>query len=320
MSNHWDEFSKSLVEKSVPRRQSLRLLGAALASALLGPLGSGTAWAGGRDPCKTFCRCSGKSRQNACLAACRACSGDTSRLCGSCTSGYVCTDLANDFYNCGACGAACAYPGPYEDGACVDGQCFYRCVEGAFDCGGTCTDLETDPDNCGACGNVCGSGMTCQNGTCQPNTCVPNCPPNWCGGDGCGGECGCPAGYFCMGDGLNMCVCDGANCGDECVDLQSNRDNCGECGNVCPEGQACSGGLCCNPDCTPDNPSYPNCGTVCGDPCLTFWTGLTWCDPSCVDLSSDPFNCGACGNVCPNNFFYCSSGACWDPICQFVEC
>ena len=56
MTNHWDEFSKSLAEKSVPRRQSLRLLGAALAGAILSPLGMGTAWAGGRDPCKDFCR------------------------------------------------------------------------------------------------------------------------------------------------------------------------------------------------------------------------------------------------------------------------
>src|SRR5215207_1133621 len=118
MSHHWDEFSKSLAEKSVPRRESLRLLGAALAGALLSPLGLSTAWAGGRDPCKTFCRCSGKSRQDACLAACRACNNDTSRLCGSCVNGYACTDFANDFDNCGACGAPCDYPGPYEDGAC----------------------------------------------------------------------------------------------------------------------------------------------------------------------------------------------------------
>src|SRR4030095_3855047 len=104
MTHHWDEFSKSLVEKSVPRRETLRLLGAALAGALLSPLGMGTAWAGGRDPCKTFCRCSGKSRQEACLAACRACNNDTSRLCGSCATGYVCADLASDVSNCGGCG------------------------------------------------------------------------------------------------------------------------------------------------------------------------------------------------------------------------
>jgi hypothetical protein len=303
MTHHWDEFSKSLAEKSVPRRESLRLLGAAVAGALLGPLGVRTAWAGG-DPCKAFCNRYPRAQRSSCLAACQACSGDTSRLCGSgptlsccalgtaCCSGY-CTDPASDFDNCGACGAPCDYPGPYEDGACVDGHCFYSCVPGAVDCGdGACTPLWSDPDNCGACGNVCGAGMTCQNGTCQPNTCVPNCPTNWCGGDGCGGECGCPAGFVCMGDGSNMCV-------------PVDPDNCGGC----PEGQVCSDGYCCNPDCTPDNPSYPNCGTICGDPCASFWTGLTWCDPSCVDLRSDPFNCGACYLQCAPSEV-CAGGIC----------
>ena len=43
MSDHFDEFSKSLAEKSVPRRQSLRLLCAAIAGALLAPFGAGLA-------------------------------------------------------------------------------------------------------------------------------------------------------------------------------------------------------------------------------------------------------------------------------------
>jgi hypothetical protein len=40
MTHHWDEFSKSLADRFVPRRESLRLLGAAVAGALLGPLGA----------------------------------------------------------------------------------------------------------------------------------------------------------------------------------------------------------------------------------------------------------------------------------------
>ena len=167
MTHHWDEFSKSLAEKSVPRRQSLRLLGVALAGALLGPLGLGTAWAGGLDPCKSFCNRYPKGVQSRCLTACQSCNGDTSRVCENdwyfaccpvgrpCCNGY-CADLASDFDHCGACGNPCPYPGPYEDGACVDGQCLYWCVEGAADCGdGACTDLLCDPDNCGACGNAC---------------------------------------------------------------------------------------------------------------------------------------------------------------------
>src|SRR5687768_8494570 len=123
MSQHWDEFAKSLAEEAVPRRESLRRLGVVAAAVLLGPLGSQFAWSGQRNPCKTFCKCRNKSQQNACLAACKACGGNTSRLCGgcgtyvccgagqSCCGGY-CTDLAEDVSNCGACGSVCAAAGP----------------------------------------------------------------------------------------------------------------------------------------------------------------------------------------------------------------
>ena len=86
MSHHIDELSKSLAEESIPRRDSFRLLGAALAGAILSPLGLRTARAGRPDPCKDFCRCHNKRQQDACLAACHTCNGDTSRLCGACGS------------------------------------------------------------------------------------------------------------------------------------------------------------------------------------------------------------------------------------------
>lgn len=158
MTNRWDDFSKLLAEESSTRRESLRLLGAALAGAVLSPLALGTARGAGKhraaDPCKTICRCSKKTQQDACLAACRSCTGATSRLCGACGS-YYCADLANDVYNCGACGQVCPPPGPYEYGACVNARCVYQCEYGAVRCNGTCTFLDSDPANCGACGHVC---------------------------------------------------------------------------------------------------------------------------------------------------------------------
>ena len=249
MERLYDEFSMSLADKSVPRRQSLRLLGAALAGALLSPLGLGTAWAAGRDPCKAFCRCSNKSNQNQCLAACQACSGNTSRLAGSCGSyvccptaacdgecsnlrsdpncgacgndcsdfgetccGNYCADLANDFDNCGGCGAACNDPGPYEDGWCVLGECVYLCAQGALDCDGTCIPVHSDPDNCGACGNVCpASARFCDQGVCTVNDCVPP----W--GDMCGGV---------------------------CIDILFDALNCGGCGFQCQPLEHCSWGVC----------------------------------------------------------------------------
>jgi hypothetical protein len=243
MDNQFDEFSKSLAE-SVPRRESLRRLGAVFAGAVLGPLGLQIAWARGPDPCAAFCKCQNKARQTQCLAACKACNGDTSRIGGSCGSytccsiaacrgvcsnlksdpncgacghncralgetccGDYCADLATDVFNCGRCGTACAAPLPGEDVACVSGRCVYDCAEGAVDCNGTCTFLGFDPDNCGACGNVCsGSTPYCSQGACTD--------------------------------------CAGAICGGQCIDVLWDANNCGACGYQCSPLEHCSWGNC----------------------------------------------------------------------------
>jgi hypothetical protein len=221
MTHRWDEFSKSLAEP-VPRRESLRRLGFVFAGAVLSPLGLRTAWARGVDPCKAFCNCRKTSQQNACLAACKACNGDTSRVCGACGTyiccgsgrsccGSYCADLAGDVYNCGACGKMCPPPGPYEFVACVSGRCVRNCAAGTVRCGGVCTPLASDPNNCGACGNVCGpSAPYCVGGSCM----YVDCPP-----------------------GLYVC-------GGNCVDLLTDPYNCGACFNSCAPSEFCSGGFC----------------------------------------------------------------------------
>jgi hypothetical protein len=227
MTHHWDEFSKSLVEETVPRRESLRRLGIALAGAVLSPLGLGTALARGSDPCKSFCNQCPKSQRSRCLAACNACNKDPSRLCGTCgsyvccgsgrtcCSGY-CTDLADDVLNCGGCGFVCEPPGPYEFGACIDGRCEYVCGEGAIYCNGVCTFLGVDPFNCGGCGNVCGGSTPyCTDGVCT--------------------------------DGVD-CASWETRCGSVCVNTYSDENNCGGCGIVCPSDNVCLSGLCVNPD------------------------------------------------------------------------
>ncbi len=256
MTHHWDELSKSLAEESLPRRESLRRIGAVLAGAVLSPLGLQTAFAGHQgDPCKNFCRCRNKSQKQACLAACNACGKDTSRLAGSCGSyvccsdaqtscGSYCAELADDPYNCGACGDACEPPGPYEYGACINGRCEYTCVEGAVDCGGYCTILATDVYNCGACGNVCGGPYpSCYQGACSQ--CTPSCPEGWCGGDGCGGVCACPSGMYCESNWCYAdCVFPFILCGGVCVDPTSDPFNCGGCGAQCADDAACIFGFC----------------------------------------------------------------------------
>jgi hypothetical protein len=186
MTSHWDEFSKSPAEEALPRRESLRRLGIALAGAVLSPLGLQSASAGRHpkqqfDPCKSFCKCRNKSQQKACLAACSACNGETWRLCGSCGS-YVC----------------CRETGPSEYGACIDGSCQYWCAEGAIYCDGVCTFLNNDPNNCGVCGNVCGQATPyCSGGQCWDSACG-GADLNW-DSSNCG-RCGnvCPWGTACV--------------------------------------------------------------------------------------------------------------------------
>jgi hypothetical protein len=213
MEHLFDEFSKSLAE-SVPRRESLRRLGAVLAGVVLAPLSVSTTWARGPvDPCKAFCDKCPKQKRSQCLAACQACSGNTSRLCGGCGNytccasgsaccGGYCADLDNDESNCGGCGYACNQAGPNEVGVCVDGGCDYQCVASAIRCNGTCTPWGSDPNNCGACGNACtGSTPFCSNGACTET------------------------------------YCNGA-------DLLFDALNCGACGHICQSNEYCSFGTC----------------------------------------------------------------------------
>jgi hypothetical protein len=129
---------------------------------------------------------------------------------------------------------------------------------------------------------------------------------------------------------------------DYCTSLQSDPDNCGKCGTVCPVAQVCSAGQCAsacpsgNAVCTPDggtrgycvdvkndNANCGKCGTVCGSgqACVngtcssSCATNATMCQPDgggpsfCANLKTDNGNCGACGNACPQGEM-CSSGSC----------
>jgi hypothetical protein len=228
MIHQWDEFSKLLAEP-VPRRESLRRFGVVLAGAVLSPLG--TAWAAakrrgkiatGKASCQTFCKCRNKRQQDACLAACLACGGDTRRISGACGSyfccgngqiscGDYCANIARDVYNCGACGHVCMPPGPNELVACNNGRCIYQCLQEAVRCNGTCTFLNSDHDNCGACGHVCPtSAPYCNQGVCFDPGCAPGL--SWC-----------PQG---------------------CLDLMNDTYNCGACEHQCAPAEFCAGGFC----------------------------------------------------------------------------
>jgi hypothetical protein len=75
-----------------------------------------------------------------------------------------------------------------------------------------------------------------------------------------------------------------AICNDECVDLTSDYENCGDCNNICTS-SVCLAGTCLS--CASDE-------TVCGQ--------------QCVNTASDPDNCGGCGVPCSNGL--CSNSQC----------
>jgi hypothetical protein len=80
-------------------------------------------------------------------------------------------------------------------------------------------------------------------------------------------------------------------CGKACVNLKSNRQNCGACGTACAAEKDCVLGKC-----------QVSCGGTsvrCGD--------------KCFDVKGDPLNCGECDKACPtgaNTVSLCAAGTC----------
>jgi len=239
-----------------------------------------------------------------------------------------------DVANCGSCNNACQFD--HADASCLSGFCIMgSCDTGWRDCdysdtNGCETDIYFDEQNCGGCGNRClyqnGEGI-CSGGNCFLSSCLP-------GYDDCNNN---------RGDGCE-------------VDLNTDVNNCGFCFNQCPGTVGtpiCDNGSCdissCNPgleDCDPNDGvqcetdiwSDPNncngCGLVCSldhasalcstgscvvDQCDSGWGDCNNQDPDgCErDVTSDPNNCGFCGNVCS---FDNASAACVDSNCQLDSC
>lgn len=124
------------------------------------------------------------------------------------------------------------------------------------------TNLLTDVENCGTCGNVCP--------TPDPAT-APRCTNGKCAFD-----CRSVQGFCRRTDyqDCNKIADDGCE-----TAISEDTSNCGKCGNVCPEGQACVNGAC---GC-PVGKTY--CPACFGD--------------SCFDVNVDDEHCGGCQTRCP---------------------
>ena len=82
------------------------------------------------------------------------------------------------------------------------------------------------------------------------------------------------------------------------MDLRSDPFHCGTCEQECDED--CCKGECC----------FPAGGQVClSHGCGCADHRLSPCGANCVDLQTDPFNCGACSTFCPEGTV-CEDGQC----------
>ena len=263
-------------------------------------------------------------------------------ICNSCPQDQIqcegqCVDIMNDPKHCGGCGISCVL-----DELCIRGTCApIDCQLPSIKCDNQCVDIRTDKYNCGGCGKVCGKdiGDNPDNYICDESKCYNNkCPKGKFDTE----QIKC----FCSGNNENDLVCGDEkkdNTQIICIDSHAS-ETCGaiDCIN---QGTPCSVGQICNKngecECANDlvtssdktkclNPYSPEtCGVtkddvannkpfkVCnsntelcdGQDCKCL-QGFKDCGNGCVDVLTDPNNCGTCGHVCGNNA-KCSNGSCF---------
>jgi hypothetical protein len=179
----------------------------------------------------------------------------------------------------------------------------------------------TTNTNCGTYGNVCDTsgGQTC---SAQTNKCVCQVQNTaYCGpGIGCvdvisdENHCGACGNVCTPGEACmnGVCLCLGDVCTGVCVDLRTDNDNCGACDRQCSVGFTCVDGQC-----VLASQYVPDTQTDvlnCGrldNRC--YGVGAQCCDGKCSIRTSDINNCGACGTVCDTqNGEQCCFGRCVD--------
>jgi hypothetical protein len=247
-------------------------------------------------------------------------------ICGVRNEGTICQqqggpDLCVNFKvskdHCGNCTNQCP-----PRTSCVNGQCTpTSCSNDLTMCNGNCVSLDFSPIlpyNCGGCGQKCPSGNICIYGVCQPLACPSPthlCADYFCCKAGSDNPCVDKPGYsFCVNECTSIAACTNA-----CKNFQTDVNNCGSCGNVCPQGQSCSAGVCNKPECniasdcmkpTPPHMEWAACTNhKCVLACTSGWGDCNnkISDGCEVYLTSDASNCGSCGKTCSGT---CTNGKC----------
>lgn len=91
-------------------------------------------------------------------------------------------------------------------------------------------------------------------------------------------------------------------CAGTCVDTNSDAYHCGKCWNQCSNHEVCDSGSC-------KSPSAKTCSPACD-------SNRRCCGETCIDVLTDPKNCGICGVACPDGIA-CVDGKCdVKPTCQ----
>ena len=199
---------------------------------------------------------------------------------GECRSGFgachgYCLDFRVDSDNCGACGTVCA-----DAQACVDGVCSVSTDAstggnggansssggagglmagggGGINAGGTSGSGGTslvDGGDASAGGPGSGGSGSTPDGSVDsgaggfdggPNCVPPYDTPENCGN--CGVKCTAPTSLCSPGNDryvcTALCILPLVQCGDVCVNTDTDENNCGSCGRVCASG-ICQGGQC----------------------------------------------------------------------------
>jgi hypothetical protein len=239
----------------------------------------------------------------ACVAGACVCTDPSERFCPP----VGCVDTDSDPRACGPGCTPCKKGEPCHRGVCG------ACLEGKRLCGQSCCPDEATcrqhvcicPSGKVFCGEecvaACAAPKELNQTTCRcecpstlpacaapkvrdPDTCECVCPS---GRAPCGQGC-CPAGESCVGGVCQQTACPPGTtrCGSACVNLQTDNNNCGCCGRVCPPYHECrltgSGSPYCFQQTALADTHQVSCsGTGPTDFCvicrLTEDGGFTWC-------------------------------------------
>jgi hypothetical protein len=248
----------------------------------------------GPDTCAGCCDANGVCQTGGTQSAC----GSNGGACADCGA-QACNGVfqGNEFINqCGMCGINCPPPIPGQPPECVADGCGSLCPNAG------CPSLPGQPS------------MTCELGANGFAMCQAQgfCFPGMC--DGCCDQFG-----NCVAGNLPSACGSGTSCVD-CVALGETCDpsaqRCQGCTPSCAEAHSCGYPDGCGGICTGSEGGSCVTGASCDDKATCHCDGVNqalcydaqW-QQYCLDVGSDPNNCGGCNRVCPVGI------ACVDAAC-----